>query len=615
MTNDLPAMPWPRWMDSIVRLLPIRSQFLVSGNIRDVFLTPTDDGEVLMPIVACLWERLRLEGFEAIVLYDIVNGISIVPEESKIITRVSNLLQLQSSMLGSPQRLENLASILGRIVRLREARIAAVVDFASRLVVSPNHLDGVEQRFFTALEKLCITASPLDPFPPTKPLHNPVIWLFNRIQDVPSWFVLDSQRASSISVPTPDYETRLKAAAILCQLFGDGITMNSSDKEKFVTSFADGSDGMTLQNLSEISQLANQRKLFCKDVDDAITAFKVGILESPWKKDYLRKRIAIGVEAIETRVKGQRQAVIKTIDILTRSVVGLTGAQAKRNTGRPRGVLFFAGPTGVGKTELAKALTQLIFGDERAYIRFDMSEFASEHSSERLLGAPPGYVGYDAGGELTNAIRERPFSVVLFDEIEKCHPRLLDKFLQILEDGRLTDGRGETVYFSESILVFTSNLGVFAETDEGERIQQVLPTDAYDQVERKIRESIGEYFKYRLGRPELLNRIGDNIVVFNFISSEIAGQILNGMLCNVSAKVFEEHKVRLEIAEQVRERLYNLCTEDLSNGGRGIGNRLESVFINPLARAIFDTPPRGTVLQVTNLIEQDRIYSVAVQCE
>ena len=129
----------------------------------------------------------------------------------------------------------------------------------------------------------------------------------------------------------------------------------------------------------------------------------------------------------------------------------------------------------MGKTELAKTLTQLIFGDDRAYIRFDMSEFAEEHTGARLLGAPPGYIGYDAGGELTNAVREKPFAVVLFDEIEKAHPRILDKFLQILEDGRLTDGRGETAYFSEAILVFTSNLGIYVQDEHGERVQSVHP--------------------------------------------------------------------------------------------------------------------------------------------
>src|SRR5690606_18721261 len=285
---------------------------------------------------------------------------------------------------------------------------------------------------------------------------------------------------------------------------------------------------------------------------DAIRCYKVGALDNPWKKPYLKARIRGAMAEIEDRVKGQTQAATKTVDILMRSVTGLTGAQARSGSGRPRGILFFAGPTGVGKTALARTLPQIIFGGERAYVRFDMSEFAEEHNRARLLGAPPGYVGYDAGGELTNAMRERPFSVVLFDEIEKAHPRLLDKFIQILEDGRLTDGRGETVYFSESIIIFTSNLGIYVEGPDGRRVQNVRPGDSYETVERNVREAISNHFRYTLGRPEILNRIGENIVVFNFIVPDVGVMILEAMLRNVARRVGAEHGLAPEIFERGR---------------------------------------------------------------
>ena len=209
----------------------------------------------------------------------------------------------------------------------------------------------------------------------------------------------------------------------------------------------------------EVTRLAKEREVPLAELPDAVRTYKLGVLDNPWKREHLRKRIVDGEQRVPARVVGQPQAVTKTLDILKRAVLGLSGAQAARASSRPRGVLFFAGPTGVGKTELAKAITSLVFGNEDAYLRFDMSEFSAEHAGDRLIGSPPGYVGFEAGGELTNAVRQDPFRVILFDEIEKAHPRILDKFLQILEDGRLTDGRGNTAFFSESILVFTSNLG------------------------------------------------------------------------------------------------------------------------------------------------------------
>jgi ATP-dependent Clp protease ATP-binding subunit ClpA len=210
------------------------------------------------------------------------------------------------------------------------------------------------------------------------------------------------------------------------------------------------------------------------------------------------------------------------LDIVKRAV---TGVGSSKRSSRPRGVAFLAGPTGVGKTELAKTLTSLLFGDDSAYIRFDMSEFSAEHSDQRLIGAPPGYVGYDVGGELTNAIREKPFSVVLFDEIEKAHPRILDKFLQVLDDGVLTSGRGDRVYFSESFIIFTSNLGIYRVGPDGGRVPNVTADDPIAEVQARVRSEIDRHFKLVLNRPEILNRIGDNIVVFDFIRSCIPTDI------------------------------------------------------------------------------------------
>ena len=614
MTPDLT----PRWIRDLVRFLPIRSQFVVAGNIRDTFLTPLESGTTLAPLLRCLWVHLSALGYRFMLVYDPVDGVRPYPNEPGAVELATESFDLKLTDGAMPMSLENLIGVMRKAAALRDARCALVVDFASRLARAPDHLDAAEHRFFVAAERSSLAANPIVPkgvqpgTPEGKALFNPILWLVNRPQDLPSWLTLDSTRVSVLTVSLPDFETRMAAAAQLGGIFA-GYDAGAADAQhRFAQTFAQLTDGLPLVALADIAQLADRLGLSFHDVDDAVRAYKVGAAENPWKKDYLRERIAGALPFIESRVRGQRAAVTKTIDILMRSAMGLTGAQTRSTGNRPRGVLFFAGPTGVGKTELAKTLTELVFGDERAYVRFDMSEFAEEHTGARLLGAPPGYIGYDAGGELTNAVREKPFSVVLFDEIEKAHPRILDKFLQILEDGRLTDGRGETAYFSEAILVFTSNLGITVEDEHGRRVQNVAQDDPHDVVEARVRGAIQDYFKFRLSRPEILNRIGDNIVVFGFITPDVAAQIFDGMLQNVATRVRNEHKVELHLPDEVRTRLRDACIRDLANGGRGIGNRLESMFVNPLSRALFRFPLAGrTRVTVRDVVEDaNRVTTV-----
>mgnify|MGYP001139039433 FL=1 len=611
MTQDLT----PRWLKDLTRLLPIRSQFIISGNIRDSVLAAIGNTPLPVPFLRGVWEALKAQDFRYLLIYDPADGVRVYPNEPAVVELATKIheLKLQDGLM--PMGLESLTQLMRKLTSSREAHSALVLDFASRLARAPDHLDAGEHRFFLAAEKLSLSASPVIPTGTTSPpLFNPVLWLVNRPQDLPSWFALDSERIASLIVGKPDYETRAAAATQLIALFPGHAEADAAQRTEAVRRYVDGTDGLTLTALADIAQLAVRQGIPLGDVEDAVRSYKVGATDNPWRKDYLKDKIRHARAALEDRVKGQHQAATKTIDILMRSVMGLTGAQARSGGGRPRGVLFFCGPTGVGKTELAKTLTQLMFGDERAYIRFDMSEFAKEHTGARLLGAPPGYIGYDAGGELTDAVRERPFAVILFDEIEKAHPRILDKFLQILEDGRLTDGRGDTAYFSEAVLIFTSNLGIFVEDGQGNRVQNVKPGDAYEVVEARVREAIANHFKYRLGRPEILNRIGDNIVVFNFITPDIAGQILAGMLGNVARRLAEDHKIELVIPDAQRAQLLDLCTRDLSNGGRGIGNTLESVFINPLARALFalDLEER-TQVTVAAIEEQDKVFTVTLR--
>jgi ATP-dependent Clp protease ATP-binding subunit ClpA len=251
------------------------------------------------------------------------------------------------------------------------------------------------------------------------------------------------------------------------------------------------------------------------------------------------------------------------------------------NPQRPKGSFLFVGPTGVGKTELTNVFTDYLF-EGAAPVRFDMSEYQLQKSVDKLIGE-----NAQDSGLLGRALRSVTSGTLLFDEIEKAHPRILDKFLQILEDGRLTDGRGGTVHFSEAIIVFTSNLGIYKVDETGRRVQNVAPGTPYEELEVRVREEIVNHFTLTLNRPELLNRIGDNVIVFDYISPEIGARLVDLYLQNVAHRVQKELGVPLTYSDSVRSKLTEIAVADLSLGGRGIGATLESSFVNPLARALF----------------------------
>ena len=601
----------PKWLRDIDAALSIRSQFVLSGNIRDHVLVGRE-GLAACPLIDAIWSILEPRGFQGILVWDPIDGLSSFPEGRSI--------QLADSSLAKHGRKSeaDLANIF-RAVAVPDPKqppVAMVVDYASRVDTSLR----TPEQLFAAAEKAA-AASRLVPRADrsTPACFNPIVWFANRANDLPFWFTVDNQRIASIPIPLPGADDR-RTWARACY---DNIDEGNRDvgEEKFSTTLGGLTHGMTLVEVENVTKLARAQGLKASQADDAVERFRVGdvdIDENPWRTDALRTRIAEGATEIDRYVKGQNRAKMRVLDILKRTSIGLTGAQASSAGSRPRGVLFFAGPTGVGKTEMAKTIARIVFGDPDACLRFDMSEFKGEHSGDRLIGAPPGYVGFDQGGELTNAMRENPFRVLLFDEIEKAHPRILDKFLQVLEDGRLTDGRGETVYFSESLIIFTSNVGIVRKDERTGIVERLVrredqETDP-DAYERKILDGVRNHFHLELQRPELHNRLGENVVVFNYITDEVAKAILNGMIENVANTCLEDTSLTLEIEDEAQEQLTQYCTgEDvLENGGRGIGSKLEAVLVNPLARHIFDENLRQgrVVIQGFHFNERDGTYEI-----
>ena len=285
-------------------------------------------------------------------------------------------------------------------------------------------------------------------------------------------------------------------------------------------------------------------------------------------------------DRLRLRVVGQEEALRLVSNAVRRSRAGLADPQ------RPIGSFLFLGPTGVGKTELARALAEFLFDDERAMLRIDMSEYMEKHTVARLIGAPPGYVGYEEGGQLTEPVRRRPYSVLLFDEIEKAHPDVFNVFLQILDDGRLTDGKGRTVDFKNTVIIMTSNIASHLIHEAMNRSAgrnssaAAEPGKISEEIKKHIHEALLEHF-----RPEFINRV-DEIVIFNSLGKEEIEKIIGLQLENLK-KLLAERKIQIELTEKARELLFHEGY-DPQFGARPLKRAIQRLIQDPLAMKLLD---------------------------
>ena len=349
------------------------------------------------------------------------------------------------------------------------------------------------------------------------------------------------------------------------------------------------------------------RRLLKEEVDEediaAVVSRWTGVPVSKLLEGETQKLLNLATE-LHRRVVGQNEAVDAVTDAVLRARSGL------KDPNRPIGSFIFLGPTGVGKTELARALAQFLFDDEHAMIRIDMSEYQEKHTVARLVGAPPGYVGYEEGGQLTEAVRRRPYCVILFDEIEKAHPDVFNTMLQILDDGRLTDGQGRTVDFKNAIVIMTSNIG-------SHRILEFRGSQESREYNR-MKETVLEEMRTAF-RPEFLNRV-DDIIVFHALSLEDLKSIVDIQLSGLRKRLAERH-IELELTDAAREHLVR-AGFDPTYGARPLKRAIQREIENALARKLLNGEVRegarllvgsdGTNLQFsTKVIEKAEPIAVS----
>jgi energy-coupling factor transporter ATP-binding protein EcfA2 len=619
------SSPWVRRLAAEI----IRGRHvIVHGNVHDVALW----NHCFMPVTQVLGEILAAVGFELIGRYDQLDGLTFASQDDS--RRFATLLSESTASSadargtdratsmpvaedtpeatagGAPagsraarasaarrQMADSLAASAAGPVLYQQPRdalaairrglaqpripIAFIVDFADLLLLNPEHTDRDDHDLLLMAKKAMMESACAG----DSLVGNQFMLMTSDLAAIPSWLYRGEPFIRAVEVALPSYEER--QAYLTAEAPRYFASREHQDNTAPVRVLANLTEGMTLAELSGLQRTSQLERLPLANARELVNRAMFGQRKDPWAR--LAERVPQAAKTLKSRVIGQDVAVEQVSRGLAAATLGIDFvADPFSVEARPKGVFFFAGPTGVGKTELCRALSELIFDAETALVRFDMSTFAQEHAAERLTGAPPGYVGHERGGELTNRVSAQPFSVLLFDEIEKAHPATFDKFLQILEDGRLTDGLGQTTYFSQTLIIFTSNLGASGiyELIRDRGPGQELPTP--EEVAAHFDEAVRQHFTTQLNRPELLGRIGNGVLAFDIVRpaylDEVASKFLDQLVASSARKGITLELAHDSILDVVRREMAR--AESLALGYREVRNVLDRVVRDPLIDAV-----------------------------
>lgn len=586
-----------QWKERLEHVRLLARMIVLEGNVSDMFIQENGlEAGRLVELDQYLYQYLVDAGYHAVVFFNRIDSFY------NPYDRTGEMLKLfykEAEIVNDNEKPDLIQAMSAIRVAMKneEHSIVVVINMAGQLMSSPEHLGDQEIEYLTTLFLAAKEAAEAPISSVQGWTSNLLIMVTNKVHELPTWFYRYAPFVRSVEIELPDERLRKSLFQTHANYYQDWNQLEEDDREKLLLRLLQRTEGMSCMELDGI--LTAAEGLPVHSIEEQIYSYRHGKKENPWM-EINGERVKKIAEALSSEVLGQEKAVASVRDVIIRATTGLAGIQHSSGT-RPRGVLLFAGPTGVGKTEMAKVMAREIFGTEEAMLRFDMSEYSQSHSDQRLLGAPPGYVGYDAGGELTNAVKSKPFSILLFDEIEKANPTILDKFLQILDDGRMTDSRGETVYFTECLIVFTSNIGMNPGIADEDHAEQDL---SYVELERKVRQALRENW-----RPEFINRIGQNVIVFDYIREKEAEAILQKQLDKICALIESQKNIRITWIQDslFYQKLRAYCMRNLQYGGRGIGNAVEYYFLTPLGREIaFESIRAGERIRLTD-IEEDTV--------
>ncbi|MEI8195959.1 MAG: AAA family ATPase [Phycisphaerae bacterium] len=611
--------PVSAWIESLDGQLIRSKHVLLHGNTSDLALYSgtTMHAAAQSPCMMfreALHRYLRDAGFVLVLHYDLTDGLQVADPSMMDSFRCAYAAGTGAAEGPQLDRQLNLggdapaaAESIRQLLRQDRVPCAVVMYFADKLVGDPQHQNPDELQLLIRLKHAMEDAHFAEK---QTDLRNTFIGVASQLTAVPGWVYVDNPRLALVPVSRPNARERRPWINARLPEFHGAVDLSQERKDDLVRELADRTDGMSLFDISLLPRVSHVEQIPLESLHELVRAARFGKKQNPWR-ELDNKRLGSAAQLLGARVKGQPVAVKQVVSMLLQASVGISLGSSNAHGGPPQGVFLFVGPTGVGKTELAKAMAQMVSGDDDNLKVFDMAEYQLEHAGDRLAGAPPGFVGYEQGGQLTNHVLAQPFNVILFDEMEKAHASVYDKFLGILEEGRLTDGRGMTAYFDQSVLVFTSNIG-------SDRLMERLQTrpkepPTYEELRALYMDAVQEHFARKFGRPELLGRFGDNIIVFDMLRPELVTQLCAKFLVELVDNARRQRQIDLRIdLATVGAYLTRLMQEpaNLALGGRRVRELIKTVVVRPLNVYIFTSQPAaGTRLYVT-LSEEDGHLSI-----
>lgn len=537
MTQVCPSTTTSRSLRAIANHLQAGQHPLVTGPIGDLFLLQ----DRALPLGDAL-ECMGLTSFDVVVRVNAVDGITIVKGDQEygrmcgatdgrvsgdagdgeMPERERRLRELRRQ--AGPGEDDDVVVALRRCLVQEVASVLAIVEQADILLQDPAHHDQPDRVRIAGLQLALRQAARVGRY------RNTCILIAGELQSIPSVLLSGCEDIRTIEVEAPARDERIAyLRTMIGSMHGAELLSNETAREAIAGELALLTDGDSLRTLDSLATFSSSGKRSILTPLSLVNMYRFGERPDYW--GHLRPRLEQCRQVLTKRVFGQPRAVDAVMGVLAAGAMGLDlSANPLGAEGQPRGVLWFVGPTGVGKTELAKGVAEAVFGDQEAYTRLDMSTFAQEHAAERLMGAPPGYVGFERGGELTNAVRRRPNSVVLLDEIEKAHERVLDRFMSIFDDGRITDAQGRVTHFGETIVIATSNVGA---RELADAIERSAGDVSYEQIRTLSVDAVRRHFT-AISRPEIFGRIEGGIVPFDILRAEVIDQIVMRIIASAT---------------------------------------------------------------------------------